>query len=255
MAIVTLTTDFGRSDHYAALLKGAILRANPATTIVDITHHVPTFDIVQGAFVLKNTFNAFPEGTIHLLSINNFDGNLAFIVFEMAGHYFAGPDNGVFTLMFDQLPDAVFRLPYHASDPFPMKQVFAHAVAHITEGKPLSEIGVPAPDIETRIALQPVISPSQIRGVVIHVDHYENVITNIHEDLFKSQCNGRRFQVLFKRHDPITALSRQYNDVSAGEPVCLFNSAGFLEIAINFGKASSLLGLQVDDMVQVDFFS
>ena len=97
------------------------------------------------------------------------------------------------------------------------------------------------------------MSTAQIRGSVIYVDHYENVIVNVQKELFERVRNGRHFQLFFKRHDPITQLSRQYHDVSIGETLCLFNDAGYLTIAINMGKAASLLGLKLDDMVQIDF--
>ena len=253
MAIVTLTTDFGKSDYYAALIKGALLSRTPAVQLVDITHNLPPFDIVQGAFVLGNTFRSFPEGSIHLLSVNNYDGNLAFIALEREGHYFVGPDNGVFSLIFGNMGEQVYRLPYDAGDPFPMKTVCCHAVDHIVSGKPLNEIGLPAGDVEQRIALQPVISQSQIRGIVIHVDQYENAITNIGKELFEKVGKGRDFSILFKRNDPIQQIHSIYHEVPVGEPLAFFNSSGFLEIAINMGKASSLLGLQIDDMVQVNF--
>lgn len=253
MAIVTLTTDFGQSDYYAARIKGAVLGSVPNVILIDITHNIPPFDIVQGAFVLGNTFRSFPEGTIHLFSVNNYDGNVAFIAFEREGHYFVGPDNGVFSLIFGKLEEGVYRLPFDADDPFPLKTVCRHAVVHLASGKPLEEIGLPAGDVEQRIALQPVISRSQIRGVVIHVDQYENAITNIGKELFEKVGRGRKYSILFKRNDPIRQIHKIYHEVPVGAPVAFFNSSGFLEIAVNMGKASSLLGLHVEDMVQVDF--
>ncbi|GIV31048.1 MAG: hypothetical protein KatS3mg029_0399 [Saprospiraceae bacterium] len=139
--------------------------------------------------------------------------------------------------------------------PFPLRQVFCHAARHILEGKPFKEIGLPAPDYEQRIALHPVTSATEIRGMVIHIDQYENVITNIRKDLFEQMCQGRRFEVHFKRHTPLTTLSRTYHDVPPGEPLCFFNVAGLLEIAVNMGKAASLLGIQPDDMVRITFHS
>jgi len=254
MPVVTLTTDFGLNDYYVAILKGAMLCENPGLQVVDITHNVIPYNIVQGAFVLKNTYTHFPENTIHLVSINNYSGNLAFIAFQHEGHYFVGPDNGIFSLMFGELPGEAYRLAYEADDPFPLREVFTHAVTHLCAGKPFHEIGLPAGETEHRIALQPVITTTQIRGSVIYVDHYENVVVNITKELFEKVRNGRKFALYFKRTDPITKLSRIYHDVPAGETLCLFNSASHLEIAINLGKASSLLGLNLDDVVEVNFF-
>ncbi len=254
MQIVTFTSDFGLDDYYVAILKGAMLRQDPELHFIDITHRVKPYDIVQGAFVLKNAYHNFPENSIHVISVNNDSERLSFIAFHFNGHYFVGPDNGIFTLMFGELPPNVYRLEYNKESAFPLKEVFAHAVSHLSAGKPLMEIGLPAGETERRIALQPVISTSQIRGSVIYIDHYENVVVNIPQDLFEKVCNSRKFGLFFKRHDPITTLSRRYQDVPVGETLCLFNSAGHLEIAINMGKASSLLGLKLEDMVQVDFY-
>lgn len=252
MHTITLTTDFGLEDYYVGILKGAVLCQCPGAQFVDISHRVSPYDIVQGAFVLKNAFGSFPPGTIHAITVNNSPERVSFIAFQHLGHYFLGPDNGVFSLVFDDLPEA-FRLSLDHNRPFPIKETLAQAIAHLAAGKPLAEIGPPAGEVERRIALQPVLSTSQIRGSVIYVDHYENVVVNIRKDLFEKQRNGRPFTVLFKRHDPLTQLSRQYSDVPIGETLCLFNSSDFLEIAINMGKASSMLGLLLDDMVQVEF--
>ncbi|MCF8245721.1 MAG: SAM-dependent chlorinase/fluorinase [Saprospiraceae bacterium] len=252
MPIVTLTTDFGLFDNYVALLKGALLRQSPNLQIVDISHNVRPYDIVQGAFVLKNTYPSFPVGTIHIITVNNSPEGMSLICLQHEGQIFIGPDNGIFSLVFSKMPNA-FRLDYDKQSPFPIQQTLANTVQHLAAGQPLHEVGFPAGETVQRIALQPVLSHSQIRGSVIYVDHYENVVINIPKDLFEKVQNGRKFALFFKRNDPITHLSRHYTDVPVGDTLCLFNAAGFLEIAVSMGKASSLLGLKLDDMVQVDF--
>lgn len=254
MQLVTLTTDFGLKDYYVAMLKGAMLQRNPALKIIDITHKVKPYDIVQGAFVLKNSFDSFPAGTLHIITVNNSPEQFAFIAFSHQGHYFIGPDNGIFSLIFGELPAQIFRLDHDAASPFPLKKVLADAVEHLSAGKPIFEIGLPAGEVERRIALQPVISTSQIRGSVIYIDHYDNAVVNVPKGLFEKVRNERNFALFFKRHDPITRISRHYSDVPVGETLSLFNAANYLEIAINMGKASSMLGLNLDDMVQIDFY-
>ena len=253
MTAVTLTTDFGLKGYYLAALKGAMLGENPDVQLVDISHHVKPYDLVQGAFILKNAYHHFPKGTVHIISIHNLAAPLSMIAFQHDGHYFIGPNNGIFSLLFDPLPQNIYRLPMPKKEPFPFNSVCAEAVAHITSGKPMVEIGLKESATEERIALQPVMSTAQIRGSVIYVDHYENVIVNVQQELFEKVRNGRRFQLFFKRHDPITQLSQHYHDVNIGETLCLFNGASYLTIAINMGKAASLLGLKLDDMVQIDF--
>lgn len=254
MTIVTLTSDFGNQDYYAAILKGAMLREHRNLQFVDITHNVKNYDIVQAAFIFKNAWQSFPEGTIHIVSVNDFDSEKkAFLAIRHEGHYFVGPDNGLFWLTFEQMPAEVYELPPVGQSDFSLKAIFSNAVKHMVTQKNFAKIGVKREEIVQRIALQPVTSQAQIRGSVIHIDNYDNVIVNISRDLFEKIGAGRPFSLYFKRHDPITRLCGSYYDVPVGEVLCLFNSANCLEIAINMGRAATLLGLNVEDVVQVDF--
>ncbi|NJN34013.1 MAG: SAM-dependent chlorinase/fluorinase [Saprospiraceae bacterium] len=126
------------------------------------------------------------------------------------------------------------------------------AVRHLVQELPLTDLGAPVEDMVQRITFQPVISPSQIRGAVIYIDHFDNVTVNITRELFERVGRGRQFQLYFRRHDPITKLSTHYNDVPIGETLCLFNS-DYLELSINMGKAAEMLGLKIEDTVQIDF--
>lgn len=254
MPVVTLTSDFGNQDYYLALIKGAILSQNAQLNLVDITHDINNYDIVQAAFILKNCWHAFPEGTIHLLSVNDFNsGKNQLIVIQHHNHFFVGPDNGVFSLIFDEVPAAIFYLDAASKGFLSLKDRYASAIGHISNGKPIAEIGSIAQKMEKRITFQPVINTSQIRGSIIHIDNYENAIVNVSQELFEKVGNQRDFELFFKRHNPITKLSKHYSDVAIGERLCLFNSAKYLEIAINMGKASSLLGLKLEDTIQIDF--
>jgi len=251
---LTLTTDFGQKDYYAGMLKGTLLSAHDDLNIIDISHSVPNYDIVQAAFILKNSYSTFPKGTIHLVSVNNFYNNQsAFLVIQHDGHFFIGADNGIFSLIFPEKIEAVVELNYQGTGTGEVNRVFAQAAADLAKGKTLEEIGTPLTEIMERITFQPVVKASQIVGSVIHVDNYENVITNITRELFEQVAKGRNFNLYFKRHDEIKKLSWHYFDVPVGDTLCLFNSAGYLEIAINLGKASSLLGLNIDDTVQIEF--
>lgn len=254
MRNVTLITDFGDKDYYSGMLKGTLLSAHSELHLVDITHNIPNYDIVQAAFVLKNAYPFFPKGTIHLVSVNNFYNNQsAFLVIEHDGHFFVGADNGIFSLVFNVKIETVVELNYQGRGTGEVNKIFSEAIAALAKGIPTLEIGRPLDQITERITFQPVIKPNQIIGSVIHVDNYENVITNITKELFERVANQRSFSLFFKRHDPINQLSWHYFDVPIGEPLCLFNSSGYLEIAINLGKASSLLGLNTDDTVQLEF--
>jgi len=255
MNIVTLTTDFGTQDFYVGALKGALLHACRDVMLVDISHHITPYDIVQGAYVAKHAWHEFPEGTIHLIGVNCvYDTGYRFVAARRQGHYFLAPDNGLLSLLFEDLqPIDLRQLVMPATGHFLVKNIFAEAVAHLAAGQPFEELGeYPAPLLQ-RISIQPVIMPSRIRGTVVHVDNFDNVVVNIRREVFEKAANDRPFSLFFRRNDPITKLSTNYCDVPIGEPLCLFNSTGYLEIAINLGRAATLLGLKVEDVVEVVF--
>ncbi|MBR9919896.1 MAG: SAM-dependent chlorinase/fluorinase [Bacteroidetes bacterium] len=254
MRIITLTTDLGWRDYYVAVIKGTLLSRQPEIQVVDITHDVPHYNIVEGAFVLRNAWHSFPPGSIHLVSILDYPSpNSDFLIIKHDGHYFIGPNNGLFSLAFEEKPEEIYCLASGSAHVFGPKNLFAEAVSHICAEKPLEEIAQKQPGLVEKINLQPVVSKDQIRGTIIHIDHYENAIVNIGRELFEKVRNGRSFKLFFKRHDPIIRLSNQYCDVPIGEPLCLFNSAGLLELALNMDKAATLLGLSVEDTVQINF--
>ena len=134
MQIVSLTTDYGYTDYYAAALKASLLSQCNSLNIVDISHNIDTYDIIQGAFFLANTYQEFPEGCIHIVAINNFsDERLKLIVFERNKHYFIGPDNGIFSLIFSDLRnEEIFELDAAASN-YNIQHMFGSAVKAISE--------------------------------------------------------------------------------------------------------------------------
>ena len=260
MQIVTLISDLGNKDWYAGALKGALLKATGgAAQLVDISHSIEPFEIVQAALVSRNSWLEYPEGTIQLRAVNCvYDQEPRFIAVKRAGHYFLAPDNGLLSLILGEIKpeDARLLVNTDTSAHFAVKQVFSDAVGHLVSGQPMEALGEPAiaPAVE-KIGLRPVINRDQIRGTVIHIDHFENVVLNIDQQMFAEASKGRSFSLFFKRNDPITTLSSNYGDVPVGETLCLFNSAGLLEIAVNFGKAATLLGLKKEDVVEVVFLS
>jgi len=254
MHIVTLTTDYGLRDYHLAALKGALLVACGPLHVVDVSHNISNYNIVQAAYLFRNAWPHFPEGSIHLLSVNDLDSpDKQFLALKHEGHFFVGPDNGLFSLIFDPLPEQRFFVSNFAAEGYPLRRIFADAVHRIIQHTDPAEWGQPAAEIVRRLSFHPVTQADQIRGTVIYVDNYENAVINISEELFRQIGRERGFQLFFKRHDPIVRLSRHYHDVPVGEPLCRFGDSGLLEIAVNQGKASTLLGLQVDDTVQIHF--
>jgi S-adenosyl-L-methionine hydrolase (adenosine-forming) len=255
MQIITLTTDFGVQDYYVAMLKGAILCECSDLLFIDLTHNVKNYNIVQAAYSIKHTYQNFPKGTIHVVSVNNFYAPYpSYVCIEYDGHFFVGPDNGVFSLIFATLPMDCYLISYEKITIHTFKLAYAKAIGHIAKSLPLSELGEKVPEIMQRFSLQPITGETLIRGSVIHIDHFENVVLNITKELWGRYSYYRRFALFFKRHDPINELSTTYADVPIGENLCLFNSANHLEIAINMGKAASMLSLDIEDTVQIEFY-
>ncbi len=251
--IVSLTTDFGLRDYYTGALKGALLRACPQACLVDISHAVRPFDIAQAAFVVKNAYVFFPEGTIHLVGVHcTYGPEPRFVVAQEGGHFFAAPDNGVLSLLLERVSEAR-ALSVSTNSFLSFIEAFAKTLEHLGSGQPLDRLGVSAGALVERVGLRPVVARSRIRGVVMNVDNFDNVQVNISRETFDRIGQGRPFALFFRRHDPITTLSNCYTDVPEGEPLCLFNSAGYLEIAVNMGRAATLFGLKEEDIVEVIF--
>ena len=257
MAIITLTTDLGDKDIYQAALKGSILKLLPGVNIVDITHSVAAFNVQQAAFILKNCFYYFPETSVHLIGIDTvYNTETRYLAVRYKGHYFVGADNGIFSLMFDNDPDEMVEINIMQDLKFlhfPLADIFVKAACHLASGGMLKDIGLPVSTIEKKMNLQPVIEKNVIKGVVIYIDSFQNVITNVTKEFFNKVQQGRRFTLYFKRNETINHLSWHYNEVPEGEKLCLFGISDHLEIAINKGNASGLLGLTLGDSVIIDF--
>jgi len=257
MAIITLTTDLGDKDIYQAALKGSILKLSPTVNIVDITNKVAAYNIQQAAFILKNSFYYFPDLTVHLIGIDTvYNEETKYLAVKYKNHYFVGADNGIFSLMFDKEPEEMVELNIMQDLKFlhfPLADIFVKAACHLAQGGALCQIGLAVSSIENKMNLQPVIEKNLIKGVVIYIDSFQNVITNITKELFNTVQQGRRFMLSFKRNETINHLSWHYNEVPEGEKLCLFGISDHLEIAINKGNASGLLGLNLGDTVIIDF--
>ena len=254
MSIVTLITDFGSKDYYVALLKGHILSAAPKVKLVDITHEITPHDIMEGAFFLKATYNRFPKGTIHLVGVNTYyEPNSRIIVFKHEDYYFIGPNNGLFSLVLNEI-DAEEVYVLADQDITDLNDILANAVQGIVAGSPLKLLGQPVDQFERKLSLQPVVNNDQIRATIIHVDHFGNVIVNLSKPTFERIRKGRTFMIFYKSDEPIVRLSRRYNDVQIGDVCAFFNSVDMLEIAIHMGNAHELLNLNKNETIQIDFF-
>ena len=260
MPIITLTTDLGTVDHYVSAVKATILRQLDNANIVDISHDIPSFNIIHAAFVLKNVYQEFPAGSIHIIGVNaETNEDNSHLAVYANGHYFVGTDNGIFSLLLDLKPDKIVEITTTResdNENFPVKDVFAKAACHIARGGTLEIIGTEIKQFSKEFAkLEALHDKNSIRGSIIHIDHYGNAITNISQRLFKDVAKGRAYTINLgsKEHYSLNTIKRKYNEVQAGDALALFISTDFLTISINNGSASSLMGLHINDTVRIEF--
>jgi len=253
--IITLTTDWGLSDHYVAAVKGKLLTlAKKDISIIDVSHVIPPLSVYEASFVLRNCMDFFPEGTIHIVGVKS-DASPAtpHVVVVRRGSYFIGADNGLFSLLFDDHDRIIEIDMFQDSDffSFPTRDVFVKAAIHIANG---NDLGLLGPELESLNDDLRMFTPADgidsISGVVIHIDHYGNIISNINVEEFREIIKGRKFIISFGGYE-VSEISDSYMDVDDGELLALFNTSGLLEIAQNNGHAASVLGISFTDNVKI----
>ncbi len=260
MSIITLTSDLGTKDSYLASVKGSIYSQLETAKIVDITNDIAPFNIQQAAYVLRNCFKDFPHGTIHIISV---DDELSIknehLAVKANGHYFIGADNGLFSLLLNEVKaEKIVRLNISQTTncmTFATKNIFVPAACHLARGGTMEIIGTEVDDFEVkRTELKAVIEKDMIRGAVIYVDSYGNATTNISKEVFEGVQKGRNFSILFGREDEqITNISTKYKEVPQSEKLAIFGENNLLQIAINQGRANKLLGLKLHEIIRIEF--
>lgn len=273
MQIITLTTDMGTHDHYVAAIKGAILKRISNIHIIDITHEVQSFSTTQAAYFLKNCFEDFPEGTIHIIGVQSepiihFESEKMSSypsILKFKGHYFVGTDNGIFSLIVQEKEfEGFWRLDDVLSNKnifnFPAKNILVPAACLIAQGKEIETFASEQTGFKRQITFHPSIEPNVIKGNIIHIDHFGNLITNIDKETFYQFGNDIPFTIFFRKKEYyIDEISTSYSDVPKGEKVAIFNANNLLEIALNQGArdrkngASSLFGVSVNDIVRIEY--
>jgi len=254
MAIITLTSDFGESDHYVGALKGTILSRNPSQVIVDISHQIRHFDLAHGAFVLRSAFRLFPAGTIHIAAVdtagNHGSGHLAVM---MENHYFLLADHGMLGLLSEHEPEMVVELPVKEKpSAFPALEVLLPAAMELVGGTSVNELGEQITHYKKMVGRQVRVLKDQLTGHVIRVDHYGNLITNILQQEFCKLSQGKTYAIAIGR-EKFKRINSGIDEVGSGDCFVIFNSLGLLEIGINKGNASELLGLKFDSPVNITF--
>lgn len=243
--IITLTTDFGTQDGYVAAMKGVILGICPEATLVDISHEIPPQDIRAGAFVLAGAAPYFPAGTIHLAVVDPGVGSdRRPVVVQTARALYVGPDNGLFDRCLRaegwvgafELANAAFRRP-EVSCTFHGRDVFAPAAAHLARGLDPRDLGPPVRDLVGLEIPDPIDRGDSVEGLVVHVDRFGNLITNLEPRHLPAEpivrIEGRA----------VGGIVRAYADAPPGAPLAIWGSAGTLEISVRDGSACERFGV------------
>lgn len=256
MAVITLLSDFGYTDHYVASVKAALLNRIPDARLVDISHGISPFNIAHGAYVLNSVFREFDKGAVHLVAVDTHGSKQnRYLAAEIEGHYFICSDNGLLSLLSEIEPTGLVELaaPEAWATTFPAKQIFVRAAVDLYRGATLASIGTETTEMKRLINRQLRLLDHSITGHVIHIDHYGNLVTNITRDSIDAIGHDREFFIKFGR-ESIDRIHSRYNDLEAGDCVCVFNDQNYLEIAIVKGNASELLGMYYDSQVDVQFY-
>ena len=274
MSIITLTTDYGLKDHFVGALKGKILSEYPEASIVDISHYIDPFNTVEASYILGAAYSSFPKGTVHLIGVDmEFNKENQHIVMQWNDHYFIAADNGILSMLTQKIvPQKIVaitihdRLPNDASD----LDVFVKVACHIAKGGLLNVVGKELKAIKQVTNLQSVAANdgNSLKGYVIYIDHFGNVVTNISKKQFLEVAKGRPYEIVLRTKNIKTILPN-YSAIASsdkypikyyeGEKLAIFNEAGFLEIAIfrsnpsKVGSANSLLGLNYRDVITIKF--
>lgn len=247
MPILTFTSDFGTSDHLVGGVKGEILKLNEGFSLIDITHDIIPYNFMQAAYVCKSIFENFPEESFHLILVNAFDNDADHLLLvNHKGHYIGIPDNGLITMILEEVPQAVVALPIPSGTSKTIRsftRIFIDAFASVLSGVKLEKIGKANIQINEKTLMKPYATDSYIEGQILMIDRFLNVIVNITKEQFEFQRRGRKFKIVLLRDTFIESISQHYGEVPEGEKLAFFNESGFLEVAINKGYAAPLFGL------------
>jgi S-adenosylmethionine hydrolase len=246
--VITLLTDFGTTDSYVAELKGVLLTAAPASIVVDITHSLSPGDVRAAAYLLGRVWHRFPAGTVHLAVVDPGVGTeRAALAIGAHGHFFVGPDNGLFTQVLRETEVQIVSLPIPsaAAPTFHGRDLFAPAAAALAAGAALSALGEPLATMPSRLAYtEPHYEGKSVVGQVIYVDRFGTLVTNLTPELVPA------YAVLEVEGLEVGPLRRTYGDVPTGGLVAYLGSGGQIEIAVRDGSAARRLGMGVNGRVR-----
>jgi len=261
--LITITTDFGVRDHFVGAMKGVILAINPDANLLDISHDVASFSVVDGAFTIAQAYAYFPPDTVHMVVVDpGVGGERRPILVQAGRHFFVGPDNGVFSFIYEREERITVRHITAAhyflqpvSRTFHGRDIFSPIAAWLTKGIEASKFGEPISDYQRIVSLNPTIeSEKRARGMVLKADKFGNLITNFSIALFPQfvQPQPPVFR-LDIRGQQLTRLRQTFGEGAPGEVFAIVGSSGYLELVCNNAAASQALNAGSGDDIVLTF--
>lgn len=255
MQVVTLTTEWKADDIYPGIIKGMLCSMCPGVQIIDNASGIPAFNIAHASFVIRNTYERYPKGSVHLICVRSeAENDEEHVIVTAKGHFFIGNNNGIFNLILNSEPDEIIKINNDGTGD--ELELYAKAASGLLNGKKASELGTKLGSINERIPLRATIDKDVIIGSIIFIDSYGNVISNITKEVFNRVFQHRAFRISVQSNKNSTnTISGKYNDVPPGELLTRFNSLDLLEISINGANISELLNVSIGSAVRVDVAS
>ena len=275
MSIITLITDFGNKDHFAAKMKGDIYKKYNEAKIVDISNNVSPFNIMEAAYILENSYKSFPDNSVHIINVDSEKTiEKKHIVVYLDNHFFISADNGILSILTQNInPEKIYEIIINDElDTInSTTNIFSKVACHLAKGGKPELIGKETNSIKSVKNLKPFINEdlNQIVSSVIYIDNFGNVVTNLKKNLFEEIRKGRTFEISVRNYK-FKKIFNKYSDIvnfkipenqrnDEGKGLVVFNSSELLQISIyrsnpqNVGTASSLMGLKVYDSVTISF--
>jgi len=260
--VISLTTDFGNADHYVGALKASILSVSAQIPIVDITNDIPAHNVMEAGWALRNAYATFPRLTVHLAVVDPGVGTARRPIAAVSeNYYFVGPDNGIFSFVFDAEPPArvyEIRATHFMRSPvsptFHARDIFGPVAAHLACRADVSNVGDPIEDFVRLDLPRPTVTKSgSVQATVAHVDRFGNVVLNLTRPVMEGFMERMKASGFTASAGSTQVAQRfsTYGEAPRGTPFLLFNSSGFLEIAANQARASDILKLRAGDSVEL----
>lgn len=274
MPVITLTSDYGTVDHRVASIKGKLLSLNEDVKMVDITHNILSYNLLQTAYIVRSSYKDFPKGSIHIISVDSFyHKDRKNLLFKIDGHYFITADNGLMTLIFfDLMPESVYEITlnnrFDDVVTFTSTDIFVPVAVHIYNGGVPEVIGRSISKVKELSFPNTFFKAKEkmIIGEVMYVDNFGNVISNITRKIFESTAANFKSYTIKFRNILLTRIYNQYTDIvtdwenehdAHGKPAIIFNDNNLLELTIYKGSlhngANSLFGMNIGEKIYIEF--